>query len=37
MFLYVKLIMQNLYNWVDQKSLYMEIHPDDLPKGIDQA
>ncbi len=37
MFLYAKLVMQNLYNSVNQESLYMEIHPDTLPKGIDQA
>ncbi len=37
MFLYAKLVMQNLFNSVNQESLYMEIHPDTLPKGIDQA
>jgi hypothetical protein len=37
MFLYAKLVMQNLYNSVNQENLYREIHPDTLPKGIDQA
>jgi hypothetical protein len=37
MFLYAKLVMQNLHDCVSREELYEEIHPDNLPKGIDQA
>jgi hypothetical protein len=37
MFLYAKLVMQNLFNSVNREDLYKEIHPDALPKGIEQA
>jgi hypothetical protein len=37
MFLYAKLVMQNLHDCATREELYEEIHPDTLPKGIDQA
>ncbi len=37
MFLYAKLVMQNLVDCVSREELKVEIHPDTLPKGIGQA
>ncbi len=37
MFLYAKLVMQNLVNSINREDLYYEIHPETLPKGIEQA
>ncbi|RDW85274.1 hypothetical protein BP6252_02864 [Coleophoma cylindrospora] len=37
MFLFVKLVMSNLYNQTTRKEMYNELLPERFPKGLDQA
>jgi hypothetical protein len=37
MFLFAKLVLQNLRDQENMDNVYMELHPDTFPKGFDQA
>jgi hypothetical protein len=37
MFLFARLILENLYDQENLENVYKELHPDTFPRGFDQA